>query len=137
MARYVVAKAADLPPGARKRVTVKGREIAIFNVGGELFGILDRCPHQGGSLCEGRQIGLVESSRPGEYAYSRPGEIVRCPWHGWEFDLRTGRSRVDPRRIKVRSFGVDVEDGETLVQEGYETETFEVSLDGEYVVVEA
>jgi 3-phenylpropionate/trans-cinnamate dioxygenase ferredoxin subunit len=79
--------------------------------------VLNRCPHQGGSLCSGRQSGVVTSSRPGEYATSRSGEIIRCPWHGWEFDLRTGQSWFDPRAVRVRRYDVTVEPGSVLIDE--------------------
>jgi nitrite reductase/ring-hydroxylating ferredoxin subunit len=82
MSRHVVAPMRDLPPGSRKLVDIDGRAIVIFNIGGEFFALLNRCPHQGGNLCEGKLIGLVESSEPGVYRYSREGEILRCPWHG-------------------------------------------------------
>jgi nitrite reductase/ring-hydroxylating ferredoxin subunit len=136
MSRHVVSSIRELPPGSRKLVTVKGRPIAIFNIEGELFGILNRCPHQGGSLCEGRLIGLVESSEPGEYRYSRPNEILRCPWHGWEFDLRTGQSRCEPDRIQVKSYEVAVEHGQDVCDGPYVAETFPVSVEEDYVVVE-
>ncbi len=135
MAKHVVAAAAELPPGSRKRVTIQGRPIAIFNVGGELFALVDRCPHKGGSLCEGKLTGLVQSPEPGIYRYSRAGEILRCPWHGWEFDIRTGKSHCDPERVKAKSFPVTIEPGEELAEGPYEVETFAVSLEQDYVVL--
>ncbi len=87
----------------------------MFNLGGEYFALRDRCPHQGGSLCLGRQTGLVTSARPGEYTTSRRNEIIRCPWHGWEFDIRTGQSWFDPRAVRVRRYDVSVEPGAALV----------------------
>src|SRR3546814_19771263 len=98
MSKHVFATVRDIPPGSRKRVMVKGRAVVVFNLDGEYFGLLDRCPHQGGSLCEGRLIGLLEANEPGDYSYTRRGEIVRFPWHGREFDIRTGRSPVAPER---------------------------------------
>ena len=136
MTKHVVAAARDLPPGSRTLVTVEGRAIAIFNVAGELFGLLNRCPHQGGSLCEGKLIGLLEASEPGKYRYTRRGEIVRCPWHGWEFDLRTGKSYCEPDRIKARRFSIDVKAGREVVEGPYVAETFPVSIEEQYVVVE-
>jgi nitrite reductase/ring-hydroxylating ferredoxin subunit len=130
MAKHVVAAAADVPPGERLRVDVEGTPVAIFNVEGAYYGLLDRCPHMGGLLSEGVLIGLVEADRPGCYGYSRRGEIVRCPWHGWEFDLRTGKSRFDPDRWRARSVDVDVECMEDL-----QAETIEVAQEGEYLVV--
>ena len=122
--------------GGRKLVTVKGRPIAVFNLGGTFFGLLNRCPHQGGPIAEGVLCGLVESREPGRYRYSRAGEILRCPWHGWEFDIRTGRSWCEPDRIAVRSYAVEVAAGAAAAREPYAAETVPVSVEDEYVVVE-
>jgi nitrite reductase/ring-hydroxylating ferredoxin subunit len=136
MARHIVATIDDIPPGKRKLVNVKGREIGIFNVDGEYFAVGNRCPHEGASLCKGRLVGLVESSEPGSYQFSRRGELLRCPWHGWEFDLRTGRSWCEPDRTKVRSFELKVESGRALVEGELQAETFPVSIEKQYVVIE-
>ena len=136
MTRHIVATADQIPPGGRMLVTVDGREIGIFNVGGEYFGIGNRCPHNGASLCKGRIVGLVEASEPGSYAFSRRGELVRCPWHGWEFDLKTGQSRCEPDRTKVRSYDLKVETGSALADGPLRAETFPVSVEKQYVVVE-
>jgi 3-phenylpropionate/trans-cinnamate dioxygenase ferredoxin subunit len=136
MPKYVVAPVEDIPPGGRKLVEVRGRPIVIFNLDGEFFGMLDRCPHQGGSLCEGQLIGLVEASVPGEYKFSRQNEIVRCPWHGWEFDIRTGQSMCEPDRIKATQYDVAVESGAAVTEGPYVAETFDVTVEERYVVVE-
>ncbi|HEY0419417.1 MAG TPA: Rieske (2Fe-2S) protein [Acetobacteraceae bacterium] len=136
MSRHVVAPAAEIPPGSRKLVTVKGRPIAIFNIGGEFFGLLNRCPHQGGALCEGVLTGLLESPSPGQYVYSRKGEILRCPWHGWEFDIRTGQSYCDPEKIKARAYPVEAKPGSAVVEGPYVAETIPVAVEQEYIVVE-
>jgi nitrite reductase/ring-hydroxylating ferredoxin subunit len=112
VARHVVGTVEEIPPGRRLIVEIAGRSIGIFNVAGEFFALRNRCPHQGGPLCEGRTSGFVSSSGPGDYRLSRPGEILRCPWHGWEFDLRTGQSWFDPKRVRVRSYDVVVESGD-------------------------
>ncbi len=98
----------------RRIVEVEGRSIGVFNVGGEFFAIRNRCPHQGGPLCEGVQVGALTSDGPGEYLHERPGEIIRCPWHAWEFDLRTGRSWFDPKRRRVRAYDVALVPGDQL-----------------------
>jgi 3-phenylpropionate/trans-cinnamate dioxygenase ferredoxin subunit len=136
MPRHVVALAAEIPPGSRKLVKVGTREIVIFNVAGELFALSDKCPHKGGSLSRGRLTGVVSSSAPGTYSYMRPGEILRCPWHGWEFDVRTGRSWCDPQRLRLMNYAVMVEPGAKLVEGPYVAETFEVGVEDDYVVVE-
>jgi len=137
MSKHVVAAVRDIPPGSRRLVTVRGRPIAIFNVGGEFFGLFNRCPHQGGSLCDGELGGLVESDEPGQYRYTRQGEILRCPWHGWEFDIRTGQSWCDPARIQTRAYPVEVAPGQTLVQGPYVAETIPVTVEEDYVVIDA
>jgi 3-phenylpropionate/trans-cinnamate dioxygenase ferredoxin subunit len=136
MSRHVVAAVADIPPGTRKLVTVKGRPIAIFNLEGAFYGLFNRCPHQGGSLCDGLVTGLLESSEPGQFTYSRQGEIIRCPWHGWEFDIRTGQSHCDPTKIMTRSYNVAVAHGQAVVEGPYVAETVPVLVDQDYLVVE-
>jgi len=136
MPRHVVARAADIPPGSRKLVKVGAREIVIFNIKGELFALSDKCPHRGGSLSRGRLTGVVSSTAPGTYDYTRPDEIIRCPWHGWEFDVRTGRSWCDPQRLRLMNYAVTVEPGAKLVEGPYVAETFQVAIEDAYVVVE-
>jgi nitrite reductase/ring-hydroxylating ferredoxin subunit len=126
MASHRVARVAEIPPGERRIVEIGGRSIGVFNVDGEFFAIRNACPHQGGPLCEGQVLSAIAATGPGEYVRSRPGGIVRCPWHAWEFDIRTGRSWFDPERTRVRSYPVEVR----------HAETFPVSVRDDYVVVE-
>jgi nitrite reductase (NADH) small subunit len=88
----------ELPPGSAKEVEHDGRVYAIFNVDGALLAIDGICPHQGGPLAEG----YVE------------GTCVTCPWHGWEFDLRTG-TMPSGSRIKQPVYEVKVEGRDVLV----------------------
>ena len=135
MQRYVVARTSEVPAGKRKLVHVAGRDIVLINAGGEYFALMNRCPHQGGSLLHGDLIGLVEFSGPGHFAYSRRGEMLRCAWHGWEFDIRTGQSYCD-RRTRVRTYTTAVEGGEELEKGPYVAETFPVIVTDEYVLIE-
>ena len=115
---------------------MKGREIGLFNVGGEYFAISNRCPHEAGPLCAGMITGIVLSDGPGKYRIERKGEFIRCPWHGWEFDIRTGQSWCDPKSTKVRAFQVKVEPGEELVKGPYVAETFSVAVEEDYLIIE-
>ena len=146
-ARYVVAAAGEIAPGERKIVTVGGRSIGVFNVGGEFFALRNRCPHQGGALCEGQLWGVLESTVPGEYRYRESREVVACPWHGWAFQLRTGQSWCSPERLKVSRYEVELVAGAELpadpaapaagmVKGPYVAETYPVARDGAYLVVE-
>ncbi len=147
--KFVVATVEEIQPGQRKIVDVGGRSVGVFNVGGEFFAVLNRCPHQGGPLCKGETLGFLRPGEVGEFQYSRAGEIVRCPWHGWEYDLRTGQSWFDPGRVVVRRYEVSVEPGAQLLTEvktppgmeglqpgPYVAETYPVSVEQEYVLVE-
>jgi nitrite reductase/ring-hydroxylating ferredoxin subunit len=80
MARVKVLEASDLPPGKGVLVSVDGRDVALFRRGADILAIGNDCPHQGGSLCDGRA----------------EGDIVICPLHGWEFDMRSGACMTVP-----------------------------------------
>jgi 3-phenylpropionate/trans-cinnamate dioxygenase ferredoxin subunit len=134
--RQVVARALDVAPGQCKIVTVNGREIGVFNLNGEYFALANRCPHEGGPLCQGSIIPLIQSDGPGQYRLTRHKEFLRCPWHGWEFEIRTGQSWCDPKSTRARQFEVKVESGETLAKGPYVAETFPVLVEEEYLVVE-
>lgn len=147
MAKHVVATVGEIPPGSRKIVEVLGRSIGVFNVNGEFLALRNRCPHQGGPLCAGRLHGVLLPGQPGEYLFTRPGELLRCPWHGWEFDIRTGQSWFDPTKTRVRAYDVSVASGEALIlaegergdglQKGpYIAETYPVSVEEQYILID-
>jgi nitrite reductase/ring-hydroxylating ferredoxin subunit len=136
MSRHVVAGVAEVAPGHCKLVTAKGREIGVFNVGGKFYALANRCPHKGGPLCSGRITGLAQSRGPGDYRLIRAGEFLRCPWHGWEFEITTGQSYCDPKTLQARQFEVEVAPGEELVKGPYIAENFPVSIEENYLVVE-
>jgi nitrite reductase/ring-hydroxylating ferredoxin subunit len=94
-----VARVADLPPGTGLAVYAGGRDIALFNLGGEVVAIGNECPHQSGSLGDGQ----VE------------GEIVICPLHGWEFDARSGACMTVPGE-SVPRYRVRIQAGDILVE---------------------
>jgi nitrite reductase/ring-hydroxylating ferredoxin subunit len=136
MTRHVVAAAAEIAPGASKLVTVGGREIGVFNVKGAYFALLNVCPHAGAPLCRGTIVGLVVSDEPGRYQLLRHGEMLRCPWHGWEFEISTGQSWCDPKTVRARSYKVTVEPGSALAKGPYVAESFSVTVEGEYLVID-
>ncbi len=122
MKRHPVAKAAEIPPGGRKIVSVGRIEIGLFNVGGEVHAYRNACPHAGAPVCLGRVSGTPLPSKVYEYIYGREGCILRCPWHGWEFDLTTGEHIVDPgtrlKEVPVEAGGPEGLDRFPLEQDG-------------------
>jgi len=111
--RHVIANAAELPPGGRKIVRIAGREIGVFNLDGRFYALRNVCPHRGAPLCLGRLRPLVVSAGVGYVAHEREGEILKCPWHMWEFDLKTGCAMHD-EAIRVRTYRV-AQEGEEVV----------------------
>lgn len=110
----VAANVADVQPGQCKIVDIAGQSIGLYNVNGEYRAVLNLCPHAFAPICQGAIRGSTKpTSTPGEYLWHRDGEFVACPWHGWEFDLLTGESLVDRRRLKL--FPVRREDDQLSV----------------------
>ena len=102
MADHTVCKIDELPDGAKKIVEIDGIEIGVFNCGGELLAIEDRCSHDDGPLAEGE--------------FDPAACTVECPRHGSLFDLRSGRPKTLPAFTPVETFEVRAEDGEIRLQ---------------------
>jgi nitrite reductase/ring-hydroxylating ferredoxin subunit len=99
MAQFVkVASAGELASGSAKQVEVNGKTIALFNLGGNYYALDNECTHRGGPLAEG---------------YVK-GESVTCPWHGAQFNIKTGAVESSPAakgvaKYNVRVQGADIE----------------------------
>ena len=93
-----VGTTAELQPGTSKKVEINGKDIAIFNLGGEFYAMDDMCPHRGGSLSEG----------------ACEDKIVTCPWHGWQFDATNGSCLTNPAAGQ-QTYEVKVQGNDVLV----------------------
>jgi 3-phenylpropionate/trans-cinnamate dioxygenase ferredoxin subunit len=103
--------------GQARRVEVEGRGLVVVRRGAGFYALRDICPHQGARLSDGRVMGTTLECPPGaEIVLGREGEILSCPWHGWEFDVCTGRSLFGPEKVRVRAYSVGVESGRVLVE---------------------
>jgi nitrite reductase/ring-hydroxylating ferredoxin subunit len=114
--RLAVCAIDELPPGTMKLVPVGKFGVGVYNIGGSLYAIANYCSHEGAPLCAGFVGGANEFDphAPGLLRRDREGQIVRCPWHQWEFDITTGQSLANPRK-RVRTYEVDVKDGEVYL----------------------
>lgn len=128
MKRYVVGKVDELGEGSRRIIQAGSKSIGVFNVDGEYFAVRNSCPHQGGPICRGTVRGTMLASPPHEYIWGMEGSVLACPWHGWEFDLRTGESTFDPKGVRVKTYDVGVEKPPPV-------ETFEVAVHNDLVVL--
>ena len=122
MAAVVVATVDEIPPGERKLIVPFRGEagIGVFNVNGSFYALRNVCPHNVGPLCTGRVSGravaeATVSDDPAGLRYIRDGEIIRCPWHQWAFEIATGRCLADPS-IRVKTFKVRVDGNNVLVE---------------------
>lgn len=126
--RHEICASADLPIGARKIVEIGNRSIGIFNVHGSLYAIKNVCPHQGAELCRGTVGGtMLPTDEVGKYEYALDGQVLRCPWHFWEFDITTGEMIFVPEPMRVKTFDVAVEKPRL--------EQFEVQVERDVVVI--
>ena len=98
MEKYAVAPAAEVLPGRARVIVAGGIEIGLFSVAGSYRAYRNLCPHAGAPVCRGEVT----------------GEIVRCPWHAWEFDLVSGQAVGNPA-CRLESFPVEVIDGTLVV----------------------
>lgn len=94
-----VVKVGEIPAGKGRVVDVRGRQVALFNVGGQFHAVDNTCIHRGGPLGEGEL----------------EGNVVTCPWHGWTYDVTTGEctfnQTVKVEALEVRVEGEDVQVG--------------------------
>lgn len=118
---FVVAPATELDEGERLVTELQGREIAVFLIDGEYYAYLNWCAHQSGPCCEGMLSGTFlpsngASTEPPELEveWTKEGQILNCPWHGWEYDVTTGECLSRPG-IVLPSYPVEVRDGNIVV----------------------
>ena len=116
MADVRIGRLADMPDPGRKVLQVAGLEVGVFRLGSEVHAWENRCPHLEGPVCQGIMVPCtVEAlnddltSRGREFAPDRMH--IACPWHGYEFDVRTGQHPAD-RRLRLRRIPARIEDGE-------------------------
>ena len=101
MSRFIeIARTDEIVPGKAIKVEVEGRMVSLFNLEGSYWAIDDTCPHRGGPLSEGE----VE------------GEVVTCPWHGSEFNIKTGDVLKPPAGAGVKSYKVQVEGSFIMIE---------------------
>ena len=111
-----VGKAADFPVGQFKIIEIDGREIGIARLkNGEIRAVRNVCPHKGAPVCKGPITGTQLPSAVGELLYGRDGEILACPWHGYEFDLLTGMEIFKEQPTKLLMYPAVEQDGNVVV----------------------
>ena len=103
-----------------RRIIAKGDlEIGVFRLDGEFYAYENRCSHQGGPVCQGKILGRVEEVLAEDMTskglkFSEVDTHIICPWHGYEFNIKTGRHPGD-KNVRLKPFDVRVADGDVYV----------------------
>jgi nitrite reductase (NADH) small subunit len=119
MREVIIGSVSEFSDPGRKIIGFEGFEVGVFKLDGEFFAYLNQCPHMGGPACQGKMIAKVEEIIAGDrtskgMAFSKTKLHVVCPWHGFEFDIRTGVHPGNPR-ARLRKIDVAVSDGEVMI----------------------
>jgi len=116
VASHIVGPMAEFPENTHRVVKIRNIEIGVFHVNGAFYALPNVCPHSFGPLCEGTVNGTMacNAATDWKHVWVRDGEILTCPWHGWEFDIPTGRALARPT-VRIRTYPVTVEDGQVVV----------------------
>jgi nitrite reductase/ring-hydroxylating ferredoxin subunit len=119
MQSIVIGKATAFPNPGRKVVEVEGVSVGVFCRDGKFTAFENVCPHMGGPVCQGKIIARVEELIGADktslgFAFSKDQTHVACPWHGYEFDISTGRHQGNPR-LRLRPVTIEVVDGDLLI----------------------
>jgi nitrite reductase/ring-hydroxylating ferredoxin subunit len=114
-----IGPASDFADPGRKVIDAQGTEVGVFKLGGEFFAYHNVCPHMGGPGCQGKIIAKVEEQIAEDrtskgLAFSKSKLHVTCPWHGYEFDIRTGRHPGDAR-VGLTPVKLRVENGDVIL----------------------
>lgn len=126
---YVVGTVDEFPEGSRRIVDVGGRLVGVFASNGKFFAVQNLCPHALAPICINDLSGTTLPSSPGEYVYGLEGLVLRCPWHGWEFDVRTGEALFGTDRRRLAVFAVRAEANKVIVSMRRRTGVAEGSSD--------
>jgi nitrite reductase (NADH) small subunit len=116
---WLVGQVSDFEAGRRKIVSIRGREVVVFNWRDQFHAFENNCLHMGGPVGEGLLIGKVEAvmDENRRVVHERfSDEVIHlvCPWHGWEYDIKTGSVSGDPRR-RLRRYGTVERAGKVYV----------------------
>ena len=119
-----VGNETDFPVGKFVLLDVAGRDVGVIRLStGEMRAVRNRCPHKGAPICRGIVGGTWPPSGPENLQFDRAGEILVCPWHGWEYDLQTGEELFQTSPTRLLMYPVTVENGQVYVSIAQRRET--------------
>ncbi len=114
---YHVGHIDELPDRKAVIVEAGGRSIGVFKVNDRLYAVKNVCPHKQAPLCRGALGGtMLPTNTPGEFNFGLEGRVLKCPWHGWEFDITTGACLFGVSTRRVKTYPVEVKAEEVYVK---------------------
>jgi nitrite reductase/ring-hydroxylating ferredoxin subunit len=115
--KHVLGPVSDFPVGDCRILQVGRRSVGVYHVkDGEFFAVRNSCPHHGAPICLGRLGGTMVPSSAGEYRFGLPDRVLHCPWHGWEFDIATGKALFDTDKARLITYPVSIEQGQVCIE---------------------
>jgi nitrite reductase (NADH) small subunit len=109
-----VAEVSELGPKKTKLIPYKDQQIGLYLISGKPYAILNFCPHFGAPLCLGTVTGAVTSDAPGSQGYDAERNVIRCPWHRWEFDMDTGAA-LAPIKQRIKTFPAEIRENSVWI----------------------
>jgi nitrite reductase/ring-hydroxylating ferredoxin subunit len=114
-----IGSASDFADPGKKIIGFDKFEVGVFKLDGEFYAYLNHCPHMGGPACQGKMIAKVEEVIADDHTskgqmFSKSKMHIVCPWHGFEFDIRTGRHPGNPK-ARLRPIKIAVSGGEVIL----------------------
>lgn len=107
--------ASDFEEGKCRIFELEGKSVGVVRWRGDFFAARNYCPHMGAQLCLGKVEAMLTGADPiGRVEPDEERPVLGCPWHGWQFDLRSGKS-VSDERYKIRTYPIEVVDSRVLI----------------------
>lgn len=106
---HLIGTIGDFPERQIVTVEINGRKIGVVRKGDNVFAFANRCPHHGAPMCAGKVSGTMFPSDPDEFHYGLDGLVVKCPWHAYEFDVRTGEAMGGILKSRLPTFVAQVQ----------------------------
>lgn len=114
--KQVICDATELARGQMRAAKLGPIPIVVIRTDdGQLYGLLNKCLHMGGELAKGKILVAQNGRECGHYEEEKGRFIVKCPWHGYEYDVKTGATLFD-EDLKVRTFSVREENGQIVAE---------------------
>src|SRR6516164_10111325 len=110
-----IGPVAEFPLNEFRVLDVGGRSIGVVRTPHGIYAVRNICPHQGAPVCRGMFGGTLMPSEPGEKEYGLDDCVVRCPWHAWEFDVRTGQALFGTSDKRLVTYLVEIRGDEVIV----------------------